>query len=375
MKFAYARLVEALCAATQGDRDRFVRSLAARDAQTLFSHAARHKVAPLLLGALAEYRVQDPALRDLRALLQRYAGNSLTTAGATIAQLDAIVETLTADQIPHILLKTAGRLYAGEPRARWNFIADIDLLVPRECAQRAADVLIARGYQWQTDALTAEGYRRNHHHLAPLDAPHGGKTVEVHVALALPTMFTTRSDWAALRGYTHQPRRERTFTYTFNAAGRALHYMIHGVGLYRLADAVLLAQELRKQPRLLSELTAVAKRDGLQRIPMLAVLQLAARIAGSDIMLDPEADRYAEWALWREDLPKLYRTRANLVDAWFANGGRMRGPATALAFPPQRAYSGRRVPAVTRYKAIAGRVLAGLALSGRYGFVRHAGRR
>lgn len=374
MKYTYTRLVDALAAATQRDANAFVWSLRACDAQTLFKHAARHKVADVLLGAFAELRIHDPALQPLRALLQTYAGHALASAGKLQSQIDALAEAFCAAAIPHVFLKTAGRLCAGDARARWTPVADIDVLVRREDADRASQVLLAHGYRCSTDEATARGYKNKHHHLAPFDAPAGGKTLELHVALAFPETFRVASDFETIEPYLVQPNAERPFTYVLNGAGRALHAMIHGVGLYRLSDAVLVAAELRS-PDLLRDLAAFARTDPQQRTAMLAVLHVAARIAGHPSILNRDAQSYAEWCIWREDLPDCYRTRAQLVDAWFANGGRLRGPALASAFPPPRAYNGERTPLFARSKAIAGLVLAGCIAGGGYGMAGYALRR
>ncbi|HET7813443.1 MAG TPA: nucleotidyltransferase family protein [Candidatus Baltobacteraceae bacterium] len=375
MRYTYARLVDALGTAAQGNAAELAAALRGCDAQIVFKHAARHKVAPMLLAALAEHRVHEGALQPLRALLQQYAGHALAGAAPLEAQIEAVASLFEKAQIAHVFLKTAGRLYAGDARARWTPVADIDVLVSRADAERAAAVLLQNGYGCSTDEATAQGYKANHHHLAPFDAPGGGKTLELHVGLALPGTFRIASDFDTLAPYFERPRAERPYSFVLNGAGRAIHAMIHGVGLYRLSDAVLIAAELRAQPDLLRDLAALARTDPLQRIGMLAVLYLAARIAGQPAVLDRDAQRYAEWTIWREDLAERYRTRAQLVDAWFAGGGRFVRPALANALPPQRAYNGEPTPLFARSKAIAGLVLAGFVAGSRYGMYGYAARR
>jgi hypothetical protein len=370
----FARLVDALGAAAQRDEDAFVQALRACDRHLLFKHAARHKVADVLLGAFADLHVHDQTLHPLRTLLQQYAGRALAAAGTLRGQIDAVAGTFGAEGIPHVFLKTAGRLCAGDARAQWTPVADIDVLVRREDAERASQVLLANGYRCSTDEATARGYKDKHHHLAPFDAPDGGKTLELHVALAYPETFRVESGFEAVAPYLTVPDARRPFTYVLNGAGRALHAMIHGVGLYRLSDAVLIAAELRT-PNLLRDLAAFANTDAQQRIAMLAVLHLAARIAGHPAILSRDAQRYAEWCIWREDLPECYRTRGQLVDAWFASGGRLRGPIFAGALPPSRAYNGERTPFFARSKAIAGLVLAGCIAGSGYGMYGNAIRR
>jgi hypothetical protein len=142
--------------------------------------------------------------------------------------------------------------------------------------------------------------------------------------------------------------------------GRGLHMIVHGAGLYRLADAALLALDARAQPGLLQRLTAVADGERIQRVALHAVIAMAARLARMPFESAPSVDRYLEWIMVREDLPRIFRNRMHFIDAWFANGGRLRGPATPLAVP-------RDVRSVRRalcYRELAGRLIAGAAASG-----------
>lgn len=356
----FEALVESVSAAVQGDALRLNEALRSAPALEILRHAGRHRCAGLLLGAIVDLRLRDPAVLALRGLLQRNAAGSTLEAHKLRLQIDAVVHALKASRIPHALLKSAARLYAGEARAGWSPICDIDILIPAAQADRAIGVLTREGYRATVDAAIEGAYRHNHHHLAPLAAPADGKPLEMHVALGSPWAFTIDTSWTGLSSHMEAVEGDAGSTLRLDAFGRGLHMLIHGAGLYRLLDAALLAKELQRDPRLLHALEDAARCDRLQRVVLLAGLSLAARIAGLTFHCDAAARNYVDWAILREDLPRTFSRRMHFVDAWFANGGRVSGPATALALPRDMRSTARRV----RYRELAGRILAGIAATG-----------
>jgi hypothetical protein len=251
-------------------------------------------------------------------------------------------------------------LLAGDAITEWTHTADIDVLVPRAAADNAAAALMSVGYRYQFDAATIAGYRRHHQHLAPLLPARAGKPVELHVALMLRSWFSLRCDWEALQGHL-EPVSGATHVLQLDGFGRVLHLAMHGVSLYRLGDAMHLAEELRRDPALYSRVMLLAGEERIQRIPLLAVLAAGAEIAGLDAQVEDSVRRYLDWSIVREDLPKWCRGRMQLIDAWFADGGAFGGPATHLAFPPVERYDGTATGVAERLRTMAGRVVAGAA--------------
>ncbi len=342
----FAALAESLGAYVCADRSRLRAAVLGSDLRKLYSHAVRHKCAGLLFDALAVHRIRDPEIEPLRALLQRYAGACALESVEARRQVERIVRVLTASQVPHALLKSAAGLYAGDKVVERTHISDIDVLVPREHADRACRAMQADGYAYERPDLAAE-YAHAHHHLAPLRSPSFKRPVELHVQLAPPGWFSVPSDWSSVREHFVTVEGAQGPTLRLDPFALALHYSLHGAYLRRLSDCVHVATVLRNQPALLSEILAATQAELLQRTGLQSVVSVAARMADFGEVCDPVVAQFVRWALYREDLPPALRDRAQLADAWFANGRRLRGPATSFA------RSGRAA-------TVAARVLAGL---------------
>lgn len=356
----FGAFLQAVSAAVQGDAPGLKQALSAAPAAEMFRHAARHRCAGLLLGAIIDLRVRDAGVAGLRGLLQRSAAARTLEAQSLPSQISGLVKTLNGNGIPHALLKSAARIYAGEARADWSQICDIDILIPAAQSERAVGVLLREGYRATVNAAVEGAYRRHHHHLAPLSAPGGGRPLEMHVALGSPWAFTMDTSWSSLRPHMEAVEGAAGTSLRLDAFGTGLHMIVHGTGLYRISDAALLARDLQNDPGLLRRLAAAADCDRLQRVALLAGLAVAAQIAGLSFQSDAAVRGYVDWAIVREDLPALFRNRVHFVDAWFANGGRLSGPATALAFPRDVRSSARGLC----YRELAGRVLAAIAATG-----------
>lgn len=350
-------LVDAVSACVSGDAAALVKAFSAVPAPEFYAAAVRHRCAGLLLSAIVEMRLHGGAAAELRKLLQRYAAACALDSANLPGQITALVRTLKSAGVPHALLKTAAKLYAGDRRAQWSQTHDIDIFVPAMRAADALDALQQAGYLQSAADGTVRAYRLHHHHLAPLAAPRGGKPVEVHVALAPRRAFSTRTDWDALFATLQEVAGEAGSALRLDAYGRCLHMLLHGAGLYRLSDAAQIAMELAADPPLLAVLSKTAASETVQPVAVKAVLAMAARIACMPFEREAAVDAYLDWVRVREDLPARFRGRMHFVDAWYANGGRLRGPATMLAVP-------RNVRAVRRtpcYRELAGRAFAALA--------------
>lgn len=360
MARGFTVLMDAAGAAIREEPHELVQALAAENSRQLFAQAARHRCAGLLLNAIVHMRLRDERIGEIRRMLQQYAAACTLQSAGFAEQIDAAVAALNRRRVPHILLKTAARMYSGDARAEWSRTFDIDVLVAEECVQRAQAALFEAGYSRMMTEPVVRAYRLHHHHLAPFEAPDGGKPLELHVRLSPLHSFTTATQWEDLEAHTEEIHGRAGATLRLDRFGRGLHMIVHGAGLYRLADAVTLAAEARSDPQLLHRLAATAERDRLQRIPLLAVIAMAARLAHIPFASAREVWQYLDWITLREDLLPIFRSRMHFIDAWFANGGSFRGPATALAVP-------RDVCSVRRalcYRELAGRVIAGAAAWG-----------
>jgi len=361
MKYkAFAALYDAVAACIQSDGRRLQRALKSAPAQNIFAYAVRHKCGGLLLHGIAALRIRDAELAELTGLLRRYAAAAALDAQSLREQIAQVLDALQSRAIPHALLKGSARLCGGDAITEWTHVFDIDVFVPLEAAEDAARALLDQGYRYQYEEPTVAGYRKYHQHLAPMLPPGAGKPVELHVALMPPSRFSLRCDWYALQAH-FEVIEASGGTPRLDAFGRALHMAMHGAGLYRLGDAAQIALELRSRPDLYEELTACAREEKIQPVPLFAVLAAGAHLAGLQAQAPFTVRRYLEWSIAREDLPKFCRGRMQLADAWFANGGAWSGPATQLAFPPSKRYDGTSTSLLERSRTLGGRIAAGIA--------------
>ena len=356
MPGAFVALLRAVQAAQAGDANALHAAVLATPPQPFFGKAVGHRCAGRVFEALARYRVRDAATQEVRRMLQGYAAHCAAANQHVMHQLGGIGEALSAAGVPHAPLKGAARLLARDPAARWSHMDDIDILIPRDDIDAAVRALGDRGYRFKCDLRAQNGYRALHHHLAPLVADDGGKPVELHVSLEFRPWFSTRTDWAALAGHL-VPCAGSPATFAFDAFGRALHALIHAVGLYRLGDVAVLAAELRGSPELLEPLVAWTAEQPKVGIALRAVLHLAARIARMSLASDKRAERYLEWVMWREDAPGIFRARLQLLDAYFAG-------AISTGLPDRFECDGAKIPAVQRMRVCAVRLGAAIGAAG-----------
>lgn len=326
----FAALYEALAAGAQRDAERMRAVLASAPPERTYTHAVRHKCVAALFDSIAENRVRDDETAGLRVLLGRYVARCVLDSADIGPQVESLVRILNGARVPHCLLKSAARIYAGETRAERTHICDIDIFIPREHAQSAVAALQAGGYAYQYPEL-ADYYLRIHHHLSPMVHESFARPVELHVRLALPGYFSTPNDWHALQAHLEPIDGPAGQSLQLDAFGRCLHLAMHGVGLNRLRDAAHIARELRSTPELAEQLRDRTHGESTHRVALQSVICAAAHIAGIEVPFDKAVRRFVRWAVEREDLPPALRLRAQLLDAWYENGRSLRGPATASA--------------------------------------------
>ncbi len=276
-------------------------------------------------------------LRDTRAVavlraLRDYAGKAAMQAYAVGKQLDELVASLDAAGIHFALLKGAARLFRGDREADSNTMFDLDVLVPKAEISAAIATLSRAGYQPIVEDRLAHFWKR-HHHAPPLRPQGLGLPIELHSQLAPPASLSIATDWDACQRYFERVTARGLEATCFDPMGSALHMTVHGVGLRRLHDVVMLAQILRDTPGTREHLETVIATECRQGVALRAVLVLAARIAATDVEASEPVRRYLGWVRRREDLAPYVRERTQFVDAWYTNDRKIFGPATRLALP------------------------------------------
>lgn len=337
MMGAFSALVAAMSAIVQDDDAALSESLELTEVQLLVDQAVRHKCEALLLDGVVRSAVRTPAARKIANLLKPQAQAAVLQTPAILAQIDELTDALSRARIPHALLKTGARIRKHDRLASMTSIADLDVLV-RPCDARAATAALANvGYRPESHA-NAGYYGALHHHLEPLTSPTQPKPVELHVALAKRWHFSVGTTWTSLERHL-QADPEHPYTYELDRVGMALHLIVHGSGLYRLYDTVLLARELHARPAMAQYLQRLFEAERVQPVETQATLVQAARIAGVKLRESREAGRLLQWVARREALPLALRRRARFVDAWYGNGGRLRGVSAARLSADLAAYA------------------------------------
>lgn len=329
---SFAALLEAMAAIVQSDGPRLSRALENAPNDALYGASVRHKCSGLLLWGITTLGVRNVKFSPLIKDLKGYCRDAMVRSAAFTEELEHLITVLTGARIQPVLLKGAARLYAREPDAHWSHRYDLDLLIKERNADRAVNALMKEGYEYVHPPQTVAKYRAFHHHLCPLERPAHGISVELHTALTPPDSISFPTDWNSLSPH-FEPFNSDSPALRLNAYASALHHTIHGVGLSRLYDIVLVAREIQNDDSLVKRLARVFEADRIQPVPLLATLSFAAEMAGRPFEARPTVAAYAAWAIKREGLPSHLRTRSHFAEAWFANGGTLRGPATKFAFP------------------------------------------
>jgi hypothetical protein len=150
--------------------------------EDLAARARRQRVRPMLYKRLAA---------DGTAIVPEATRNGLKAACASIAlsnmvlyaELAVLVRALDAENIPVIALKGIHVATAVYGDIGTREMSDIDLLVPRECLERAGTVALARGYT-STQPFSVATDIAVSHHLAALTK--GRVRIEIHWNIVEP---------------------------------------------------------------------------------------------------------------------------------------------------------------------------------------------
>lgn len=314
-------LVDALRAAQADDPAGLTAALNLYARASLPGVDSRHRCGAVLGEAARRLAIvsalPEPVAAHLRAARLNAMVGSTRMYRAT-AKTAAVLERAG---IAFALLKGAARMYNGNSESAYHPSDDIDILVRSRDVDAAVASFEAAGWQPRETLEEIQRFRREHHHAASLFPPDGGFPVEIHRALAIPGSLSTATDWDALSGFLVPVADGPGNALQLDRVGTALHLAIHAIGLTRMRDIALLARLL---PTLnaedLSTLRGLVERERLDGIRLGASLELAAFIAGVAWPSEPRITRYARWALRREDLPLLLRSRTDAAEVFFARG-------------------------------------------------------
>jgi len=327
----FAALVAAATAIEAHDERALADALQLIAHERMLQTAAQHRCLGYLRRGILQAGLRDARALALTHALRDYAGKAAMQAYAVRKQVDGLVIARDAAGIPFTLLKGAARLFRGDREADSDTMFDLDVLVPLAEIPAAITALSRAGYQSVGDRLAH--FWKRHHHAQPLRPPGLGLPVELHYQLAPPADLSIATDWNVCQRHCERVKAGALEASCLDSMGTALHMVVHGVGLRRLHDVIMLARILRDTPGTGEHLESVIAAETRQGVALRAVLVLAARIAAMRIGASEPVKRYLEWVQRREDLTPYIRQRTQLVDAWYTNDRKLLGPATRLALP------------------------------------------
>lgn len=151
-----------------------------------------------LIGTLA-FRLEAQAVPDaVRPILTDAKADAAREARQAIWEADRARAALAPIGLPVILLKGTAYAAAGLPAGRGRFIGDLDILVPRDRIDAAADALIAAGWEWvKEDPYDDAYYRQWMHELPPMIHTERDRMIDVHHTV-LPLTARPTPDAAAM---------------------------------------------------------------------------------------------------------------------------------------------------------------------------------
>ena len=363
MASGFEALYRAMTAIVRDDEAALGGATGAAHWQDLLYAAVTHKCTGYLLHGMLKAGLTQGSNTLLLRALKEHGSAALVQSYTITAQLEQIAGTLGDAGIDHAFLKTGALLFELRDDARWTPLFDIDILVREADADAAWSALRGSGYTCKYSAEEIAGYRRSHHHRAPLDPVADGKTVEVHVAFSASNESSIATNWESLTPYL-QLYPGKAHTYRLDEDGRALHLLLHGTGLHRLYDAVRVAQMLRSDRLLYRRLRAMVEREERERTMLQATLAVAAQMAGIRAEQSPDVRACVRWMYFREEMPRWLRARSQVLDHWFAE--RSIRAALRGVFPPAFRIDGKPAP---RLHHLAGAAARGVAAAITVGYL------
>ena len=151
-----------------------------------------------LIGTLA-FRLEGQAVPDaVRPILTDAKADAAREARQAIWEADRARAALAPIGLPVILLKGTAYAAAGLAARQGRFIGDLDILVPRDRIDAAADALIAAGWEWvKEDPYDDAYYRQWMHELPPMIHTERDRMIDVHHTV-LPLTARQTPDAAAM---------------------------------------------------------------------------------------------------------------------------------------------------------------------------------
>lgn len=329
----FVALLAAAAAIEQRKPEALITALNSVPPHDMLRVSARHRCLGYLRRGIVELGVRDERASAFTKAVREYAAKAAIQAYAVRNQLHDLVQTFNDANVRFALLKGSARLFRGDKNADYDTMFDLDVLVPRGEAISAVEALERGGYGPCASADRSKGYWTRHHHGVPMQPVRAGLPVEVHVQLAPLGCLSLATDWAACERYFEQVVTAQGEATCFNALGSAFHLAVHGLGLRRLHDVLLLANILRSDKDALENVDATISQERYQTVALQAVIALAARVAGRTYTEPAAVKHYLSWVIHRENLAPYVRDRSQFADAWFCNGCRVWGPATRQALP------------------------------------------
>jgi len=159
--------------------------------------AGRHGIAAALAGGLKNLVSAGKAWDDLVPFLDAIEAWNVKQNAQLRKSALSLARCLEEAGIRCVNLKGAAFLFDKQADAAWRVVGDLDVLVPIESVEAAADALLAKGYRLATDSnfstvarngvgspTTAAAYNPTyHHHYAPLYDETNNVLVELHARL------------------------------------------------------------------------------------------------------------------------------------------------------------------------------------------------
>ncbi|MEA2641256.1 MAG: hypothetical protein QOF51_2650 [Chloroflexota bacterium] len=165
----------------------------ALDWDRFVAEACNHGLAPMVHAGLASLNTPFPS--EARAALRaRAIRDTVHHAALFEPALRSTLGVLGEAGLHPIALKGSALAYLAYPKPTYRTLSDIDLLVPFDRLDQAADCLIRNGYQRYEQSLPD-----GHQHLPPFITPDGRFVIELHhhvLAEANPYVLDMRGFWA-----------------------------------------------------------------------------------------------------------------------------------------------------------------------------------
>ncbi len=354
---AFAALLAAATAIEQRSPIDLANALQATPRQALLRAASRHRCLGYLRRGILELGVRNAHAEALADATREYASKAAIQAYAVRSQLKQLIETLDTATVPFVLLKGAARLFRGDKEADYSTMYDLDILISKDDVRTGAASLERAGYRARIPMRSAARYGARHHHIAPLHPQGPGLPVELHVQLAPPRMLSMPTDWQACKPYFERVGAPGAQAFCLDAVGSAVHLAIHGAGVKRLHDAIILSRILRSESDMPERVSAAIFSERWQPIALQSVVALSSKMAGFEPQMTPQVERYLAWVMRREDLSPYIRDRSQFTDAWYRNGGKLWGAATRQALPTPEAEQDVVTSAVGFAYRLVGRII------------------